>query len=242
MNRTLLFTLIHVSAALISASCFAAEAQQAPGRAGGAPRAAGFQFGTRQTGSLVLLRRVGGVPKELSLTDEQEEKLDAVAKAGSEAMRARIALFESLAPAERQARMQEQREFMTKLTDEAEQKIAAILSPAQLQRLTEIRLQLEGPVAIAHPQVVEALGLSDDQRGQLKSVRDQASDEVEQMRQAALRSPPEEREAKSAELQKKIAEIATKMGQKYLEVLTPEQREKFERMKGAKFSPSPLRK
>src|SRR5262249_37019809 len=60
-----------------------------------------------------------------------------------------------------------------KLRDESEKTVEAVLSPAQLKRLREIRLQQAGAVALADPKLAAELKLTGDQR---KAVRVIAAD------------------------------------------------------------------
>ena len=53
------------------------------------------------------------------------------------------------------------------------QRLAEILTPAQLRRLKQIRLQVEGPAALNTPDMVKALDLSPEQCAKLKALQDQ---------------------------------------------------------------------
>ena len=50
----------------------------------------------------------------------------------------------------------------------------ATLTPAQLQRLEQITLQLHGPMAFDQPKIVARLGLSDDQRRTIRQIQREA--------------------------------------------------------------------
>jgi hypothetical protein len=69
------------------------------------------------------------------------------------------------------------REAMNELNQGAEQNLARILDPRQYTRLKQIQLQLEGPSALARPDMVEKLNLDDAQVEQIQGL-------IEEHRQA----------------------------------------------------------
>jgi Spy/CpxP family protein refolding chaperone len=183
-------------------------------------------------GGLLGLLRLEQVQKELNLSDQQKEKLKGL---GREARPERPADGGDLTPEERQQKLDEFRKKARERMEKIEKRLAEILKPEQLERLKQIRLQATGAAALADPQVVKALGITDDQRAKLKKLYDGAGEKRRELRGSMRDLSPDEREAKRAENQKKIRQIEKELMDKALEVLTPEQREKFEKMKGKKF-------
>ena len=55
------------------------------------------------------------------------------------------------------------------------QRLTEILTSAQLRRLKEIRLQVEGPAALNRPDMIKALDLSLVQCAQLRALQDQVA-------------------------------------------------------------------
>jgi Spy/CpxP family protein refolding chaperone len=108
--------------------------------------------------------------------------------------------------------------------EESDKKLAEILNADQMKRLNEIRVQVGGVGVLVDPAVVKALALTDDQVAKIKELQQKSR---ENMRSAMQDVTQEERAAKMAELRKED-------NAKALEILTPEQREKLEKMKGAK--------
>jgi Spy/CpxP family protein refolding chaperone len=181
MSRSLsVFALTVLGAMLVAVSAYAQPNE------GGAPGGRG-----RGMGGPGMLLRSEQIQKELKLTDEQKEKVKALA-------------------AEPRGNRQDM-----------EKKIAEILKPEQVERLKQIRLQMGGAAALANREVVKALGLSDDQVAKLKAIQDAARAKMQDV-------PREERRAKMAEMRKETMDKA-------IEVLTPPQREKYEKLKGAKI-------
>jgi Spy/CpxP family protein refolding chaperone len=180
-------------------------------------------------GNVLGLLRMEKVQKELKLSDEQKEKIGELAK---EMRPGRPADGDSLTPEERRAKMDELRK---KAREKVEKRLAEILKPEQLERMKQIHVQAMGAAALGNSDVVKALGITDDQRGKLKTLRDEAGEKGRELFGSMRDLSPEEQKAKMSENHKKMREIAGELMEKSLAVLTPEQREKFEKMKGKKF-------
>ena len=172
-------------------------------------------------GGLFVLLHLPQVQKELNLSDQQQEKIHALAK---EMMPVRPSEGQALSPEERQA-----------MIEKAQKKLAEILKPEQLQRLKEIQFQAMGVAALGNPEVVKALGITDDQQAKLKTLRDEAAEKGRKLFGSMRYLSREEQEAKRAENQEKIRQIRKELMEKALAVLTPEQRQKFEKLQGKKF-------
>jgi Spy/CpxP family protein refolding chaperone len=105
-----------------------------------------------------------------------------------------------------------------------EKQLMSILRPEQLQRLKEIRLQIDGPAALTtSPELAKELELTAEQLAKLKTLQGPNRDKMRE----SLQGTPEQRHAKMLELRKEAMDKA-------LEVLTSEQQEKFEKMQGKK--------
>ena len=104
--------------------------------------------------------------------------------------------------------------------------ILALLSPAQRRRLDELSLQADGPDALIRPEVANGLKLTATQQAKLAAIRSASRPQAN----AAMRpgSPPdpslEQRSRRDAERRM------------LTEVLTPAQRQTFEKMKGRPFA------
>ena len=128
--------------------------------------------------------------------------------------------FRNLSPEERRAKVKEMRPKLQARGEETEKKIEAILTTAQLARLKEIRLQVAGPAALADPDVLKALNLTDEQKEKIKKLRQQITD----LRKEAGKLSREERRQKMAELMEKMQKLREKVLADIVAVLTPEQR------------------
>jgi Spy/CpxP family protein refolding chaperone len=87
-------------------------------------------------------------------------------------------------------------------------------------------------MALSNPEVAKELGLTDDQKAKMKTIQEDA-------RKDMPRFTPGERP--SAEDMEKFQKAMKGTETKLMDVLTAEQKEKLEKMKGEKFDVSALR-
>ena len=112
--------------------------------------------------------------------------------------------------------------------------LLAIVSEAQLKRVDEIALQLQGNSAIAQAEVQKALGLSDDQIAKVKDLQTkqrEASTALFQKMQAQEIT----REDLTAAMTKNTETMKTELGK----ILTADQAAKLKGMQGKTFTPDP---
>ena len=112
--------------------------------------------------------------------------------------------------------------------------LLAIVSEAQLKRVDEIALQLQGNSAIAQAEVQKALGLSDDQIAKVKDLQTkqrEASTALFQKMQAQEIT----REDLTAAMTKNTETMKTELGK----ILTADQAAKLKGMMGKTFTPDP---
>ncbi|MFM1904296.1 MAG: hypothetical protein RLZZ440_2196 [Planctomycetota bacterium] len=195
------------AAALLAASAVATRAQAQP-------------EGGRGIGGMVsraMLLRQDAVQTELGITADQKAKFraevgerlrDAAAVAGG---------FRDLSPEERQQRMEERRAQMA----EEDGKIAGILTDAQKARLEQIRVQALGAGVLMDPKISEELGITDDQREELRSLWQEMRDQG----RASGDDAGSRREAMMA---------------KVMGILTADQKSKLEALRGPAFDVSSL--
>ncbi len=181
------------------------------------------------------LLRSEQVQKELELVAEQKAKLKAIAEETQAQMRELYSGIRDLKPEERRAKFAELREKSKDQAEKAAQQIKEVMLPKQRERFKQIQLQVRGVGALDDKEVSESLGITDEQKGKLKSLREG----IHKKRQAAFggyrKLSPEERQKKMAEVRKQAQKLQEEAVQQALGVLTSEQRESFEKMKGEKF-------
>jgi hypothetical protein len=116
--------------------------------------------------------------------------------------------------------------------DKEQQRLANILSPGQMKRLEQISLQALGPAALTNSDVVQALGISDQQKEKLIQLNNRAGERQRKILQSQAKLSAEQRTEEMAKIQRRLMEDA-------LGVLTPEQHEKFEKLTGKKIDLAP---
>jgi hypothetical protein len=216
------------AAVMVAALAVSGEAQQR-GRGG-------FGFGG-QTASLVTIASNEAVQKDLGLSSDVASKLTALrddyrAAVQKEYQDAGINFqnFQNQSNEERQRNAQKMAEINRKLTDEFNPKVKALLSADQLKRLAQIQLQANlrnlGPAALttaATPEVAAALSLTNEQKEKLNAVRDEFAAKQREL----FTGGNVDRQA----MDKLRAERKTKAR----EILTAEQQQKLDELKGSEF-------
>ena len=119
---------------------------------------------------------------------------------------------------------------------ELQTNILATLTPSQSERLKQIQIQMAIPAALARPEIVKALDISEEQREKIRTLTDRM-----EKRQFAERPPDlhglssTERHQKLIESMRESHKIQVEATKPILDVLTPEQRAKFDKLQGRKI-------
>jgi hypothetical protein len=164
--------------------------------------------------SPAALLAIPEVQKELSVTEAQKEKL--------QALRGERGDTQNLSREERQKRFEE-------LAKKAEETIKTVLDEKQQKRLAELRIQREGAAALARAEVAEKVGLDAAQKDKVKKIQ---ADNTPATRANFQNATPEERQKLIAEAR----ERREKTNKELLAVLTSAQKESFEKLQGTKFT------
>ncbi|MBI3838870.1 MAG: hypothetical protein HY288_13185 [Planctomycetia bacterium] len=180
----------------------------------------------------IMMLRSDAVKKELDLSADQQKSLDEIAaQMQSEAMEI-ISGLQDLTPEEREKELPSLLKTMTEKGKELQAQVDKVLNAKQLTRMKELSIQQRGPEAFEDEEVATALKLSDDQKKKLVAVRDEAADKQQEIIKALTSG---EGGGDRAAIGEKMQALRKELGDKALAVLTAEQREIFEKMKGAKF-------
>ena len=186
----------------------------------------------------IFMLRGDAVQKELKVTDEQKKTLsELAAQLQSEAMEI-ISGLQDLSPEEQKENMPELMKMVSEKGRDIQQKVEKVLDQTQLARMKELSLQNRGAAALEDDEVIAALKITDDQKTKLAAIREEGGKKVEEAMQA-LRGGGGGGDA--GEIRQKLMAMRKELGDKAVEVLSPEQREQFEKMKGAKFTFPPQR-
>jgi Spy/CpxP family protein refolding chaperone len=179
---------------------------------------------------LLLMNK--GVQEELKMTPEQIGKFrkiikDSWDKFGGDLQKARRDKDEKKYLQLVQQSTQETREKVNKAIPE-------VLQPAQVKRLREIEIQVNGIASFHRPEVQKELNLTDEQKKDIKSIDDGLRQDIAEVfkdpeiaRRPLIKGPEAARKAKA------LTDEATK---KALAVLDSDQKKKWEKMTGEKFN------
>jgi len=251
------------SAALIGALVIATADAQPPGggRRPGGRRPGGFMGGPggpgmmrmRGGGGLAGLLRSPQVQEELKLSEAQGEKLRDLNEKVMEEIRDLLPDRESLRDLSQEERREQMQKAMEKFQQEAEKRapevekqIAEILDKAQFKRLKQLEVQRQGVDALRRPDIVQALGLTEEQQKQIKEAledRDKKREELgEQMRamfEGGFRQMSQEEREKAREKMQEAREkgrtIQSEAQKKAMGVLTDEQKARMPNLMGEPF-------
>ncbi|MEN1679216.1 MAG: hypothetical protein AAGJ46_06455 [Planctomycetota bacterium] len=196
---------IAAALSLLSTPTFA----QPPGGPGGFDRGQAMGLG-----ALLFSEQVR---EEIDLLEEQEADLRAMGEEMRDKMRSAFSGMRDLPPEERRAAFEEARGRMSEIRDEINDRVKEVLMPHQFERLQQIevqnQMQRRGTASLAGGRAAEALGLTEDQKAEIE------------------RRSAEE----SAKLQEQIAKLRADARDRILEVLSTEQRAKYDQLVGKPF-------
>lgn len=219
MQMTKWIKLLAVTA-LVGAAVFSAA--QGGGRQGRGGRGRGMV-------SEIQLAMRSDVQADLGVTDAEkskladlQEKMRAERRAGS----GRANGAGAPSPADQEA----MRARMQQMQEEQHKQLAEILTPEQMTRLGEIRLQILGPRALADAKVQKSLDFTADQTAKIKELQQkqqEANREIRDKMQAGTLSNEEGREL--------MQKNQKTLGDEFAKVLTAAQADKFKAMQGKPF-------
>ena len=202
----------------------AAHAQAAEGR----------RRGGMMRGSFLGLLRMEKVQQELKLSEEQVDKLRQIGE------KLRAEMGEQWAGLREIEDRQQRRAKMTELGNQLDEKVRAqvreVLAREQMMRLYQIRLQVRGAVyGLNNRFVAGRLNLTDEQKQKAAELQKATQEQVSAAMSGLRDLSQEQRRAKMAELREQLRKIRDEANEKALGLLTGEQKEAFEKMKGEKI-------
>lgn len=231
MRGILTFSVVALSAVMLAGD---AQAQRGGGGGFGGGRG-GFGGGMGGGGvQKVSLLRLESVQDELGVDESQLEQIQAMRGAGRGERGGRGGQGGAERPNFRDMNEEDRREAIEVMRQEAAQrqkeqdeKLAEILGPDKTARLNEIYLQAAGVSALQDPTVAEKLGLTQDQQEEMRQVsQDVMADFRETMQEGGDREAMRER----------MTEMRAEVEKETMAVLSDDQKEKFNEMKGAPFT------
>ncbi|MBB3206952.1 hypothetical protein FHS27_002766 [Rhodopirellula rubra] len=207
------------------------------GNRGGGNRGGGFGGGpgggmTRGGDPAMALLRSPEVREHLKLESVQEEGLKKIEERIREEPRnsgARDFDFRNATQEERAEFFGKMQEEQKKQAEKHRELLEEVLGFDQLERLDQLILQRRGLIALGDTEIQDAIELSKKQRETLQQVR---SEQEEKMRER-MRSLMQSGDRNG--MREKMEEIREEIEKDVMAVLTPEQKKKFEDMKGEPF-------
>ena len=181
----------------------------------------------------IFLLKTEAVQKELDLNEEQTKSAgNLAAQMQSDAMEIMSGL-QDLNEEERKQELPNLMKMMSEKGKELQGKVDKLLNPKQTARMKELSLQRRGVAALQDDEIV---GGPEDQRraenATARRIRERRPKQQEEVMKAVIAGGGGGgRQA----IQGKMEAMRKELGDKALAVLTSEQRDQFEKMKGAKF-------
>jgi len=170
-------------------------------------------------GMIGMLLNNESVQKELKLDSDQVNKVKEAVEKVAQGHREDFAKLRDLGPEERRAKGQE---IMQSASADSLKAVSDILNKDQMARLKQIELQRAGPEAFSRPDVAEALKLTPDQKSKIKTIHDDAMQELQQMRQGGGG-------------RQRFQEIRSQTMEKAAAVLNDDQKKSWKEMTGEPF-------
>ena len=125
------------------------------------------------------------VQKELWLTDEQRQQLQAIAARCQAKAQATLAGLQRLSPEEQQRRLPALRQQAHKDLEAVRTDVANVLTAQQLQSYETIAFRLRVPAALEDARLLATLNLSDAQRAKLGQIRDNLEERLHHVQNEA---------------------------------------------------------
>jgi len=173
-------------------------------------------------GELALLSEPS-IQQDLGLTEAQRARIQVVTQQFAQSRLDSIRDFHQISAADRRARF-------LQWARSSEEAVQQTLTEAQLARLRQIGLQLQGPMAFSRPEVVSSLRLSDAQRQTIRQIETEGMAAGWDYMHSETRQPP------PAEFHKQVRQQCM---QRILAALTPEQLSRWNELTGEKMRDAP---
>jgi hypothetical protein len=205
----------------------------------------------------MMLVQNPAVQKEIGLEGEAVDRVqkiageyrdEMVAESEKAGLRGGPQQFEGLSPEEMQTKMREMGEkrqaMMAKLNEKFMPQLKEALSAPQFERVQQIGLQQAGSQALTRPDVAKTLDLTKDQQEKIAGINQEYMQKQNEMRPGGRRGggggapegPPPDFQGMMAKMQ----ELTKERDAKATEVLSNEQQEKYEKMRGKPFDVAQL--
>ena len=235
-------TTLILGTALLMLTASIAQAQTPKGKRGQQP--GGGRPGGGFGGGVTTLLASPEVLKELNVSSEQkgliEDMLKDLRPAGGTggAGGGNRQDFQNLSQEERQKRVDELRKQGEERAKKADDMVKVILEAKQVDRLNQLRLQTEGVGALSRAEVADKVGLTQEQKDKIAKIREAARPDPGSFQRGGNASQEDRQKAAQEFLARR-----EKTNAEVLAVLTPTQKDTWDKMQGKKFDfPAPARR
>ena len=198
-------------------------------------RGRGGRFGMPPGAESLMLLGAEPVQKELNLTDDQKAQVQKIVDGMRTEMMETFSGLQDLSPEERREKMDELRVEMGKKVVEIQKKADALLKPEQIERLKQLSVQRRGVGALEDAAVATALKLTDQQKKKIADIREAGARAQRESFQAAGGGGGGGGGGDREAMRERMTKFRAEQDAKVAEVLTAEQRDQLEKMKGKKF-------
>jgi hypothetical protein len=208
-------------------------AAQPPGGRGG------FGFGRGGIGFLVQNE---AVQKELKIEKDQATKVAEAVKKVNDKHADALAKLRDLEGDERRTKS---RELNQTISTETLTAVTEVLNPDQVKRLKQIELQRTGADAYVRSEVQTALKLTAEQKDKVKVIVDESNKQMQELRGAGGQGRQRGQGNRGGGFganQEKINALRKETADKFVAVLTDDQKKEWKGLTGAEFTmPAPTR-
>lgn len=178
----------------------------------------------------IFLLRGDTVQTELALKDDQKTAISELALALQQEAFEIISGLQDLTPEEQKEQMPEIMKMVDEKGKEIQGKVDGILDDQQKARLKELSVQARGPQALEDEEISAALKINDEQKKKLEEIREEGNTKMQEAFTSARAGGGDQ-----GKIREKMAAMRKELSDKALAVLTPEQKEQFEKLKGKEF-------
>lgn len=177
------------------------------------------------------LLQTAKVKQELKITDAQSAKIAKVAEKYDRAAAAKLGNSQKEG-----LNAQQIRETGDKLIESSRQEVSAILNPDQLNRLKQILLQVDGAEALQDKEVAKQVGITPEESAKIQKLQLQTNS----LLRNSLEMPHGDGQAQTQMMSganvPKADKINNQAQEQYLGALTPDQKQKLDKLRGAPFT------
>jgi len=171
--------------------------------------------------TLALLKQTP-IQKDLQLSSEQNKKLKSAIAKEQKNLQALVGVM----PLYRQQKADE-------MNQATEASLQELLTQDQSNRLTQIALQKKGAIALLDSEIVSALKITTEQQGSLKAIQQESAKDMAKFQ--PMFTNPQYYQARMPDIRKRWDKLQKDTQEKLLDVLTVEQRSRWQEMIGEPF-------